>query len=307
MNAAPTPRLITLGETMVMITPARAQSLAVADELRLHVGGAESNVASHAAALGIDTAWVSAVGADVLGERVRAAVAGRGVDVGWVRTDPSAPTGVYFKDPGNGVLYYRQGSAASRMGPDAVADVPLEDAAVVHISGITPPLSGRCAALIDTIIERVATSPALLSFDVNHRAALWQPGRAAPALLDLARRADIVFVGLDEAETVWGCTTADDVRRLLPEPAMLVVKDGAVGAAEYARVDGVDTAAFVAAIPTDVVEPVGAGDAFAAGHLAALIGGGDATARLTAGHERARLVLLSTSDFVDEPAVKGLS
>lgn len=312
MNTASTPRLITLGETMVMITPAHAQPLATAHELRLHVGGAESNVACHAAALGVDTAWVSAVGGDVLGERVRATVAARGVDVQWVRTDPHAPTGVYFKDPGNGVLYYRRGSAAAQMGPAVVADVPLEDAAVVHISGITPALSATCAALIETIAERVGGSEALLSFDVNHRAALWGQGQAASALLALARRADLVFVGLDEAETVWGCTSPDAVRRLLPEPAVLVIKDGAVGATEYARAGGSgdadgDTVTFVAAIPTDVVEPVGAGDAFAAGYLAAFIGGADAAARLTAGHERARLVLRSTSDFVDETSMEGLS
>jgi 2-dehydro-3-deoxygluconokinase len=302
-DASPTrrPRLIALGETMVMITPAGAQSLASADELRLHIGGAESNVATHAAALGVDAAWVSAVGADVLGDRVRADVARRGVDVGWVHTDPDAPTGVYFKDPGRGVLYYRRGSAASRMGPDTVADVPLEDAAVVHVSGITPALSPTCAALIDTVIERVGAGDALLSFDVNHRPALWQPGEEGPVLLALARRADIVFVGLDEATTVWGCETADDVRRLIPEPTTLVIKDGAVGATEYHRADGVDTATFVAAIPTEVVEPVGAGDAFAAGYLAALMDGAEAEARLTTGHARAHLVLLSTSDFVAEP------
>lgn len=299
-SAASTPRLITLGETMVMVTPSHAESLAAADELRLHIGGAESNVAIHAAAVGVDTAWVSAVGADVLGGRVREAVARRGVDVTWVRTVQDAPTGVYFKDPGRGVLYYRRGSAASQMDPDAIADVPLEQAEVVHISGITPALSETCAALIDAVITRVTASPALLSFDVNHRASLWEPGEAAPTLRALARRADLVLVGLDEAHDVWGCDTPDDVRRLLPEPARLVVKDGAVGATEYARDAAGDTVTFVPATPTEVVEPVGAGDAFAAGYLAALLNGADATGRLAAGHARARLVLRSTSDLVDD-------
>lgn len=295
-----TPRLITLGETMVMLTPGRAQSLAEAAELQVHIGGAESNVATHAAALGIDAAWVSAVGADVLGTRVRDAVAARGVDVGWVLTDPDAPTGVYFKNPGHGVLYYRAGSAASRLTADAVADVPFENAEVVHLSGITPALSPECAALVDTVFDRASSSDALLSFDVNHRAALWAPGEAAPALLALARRADIVFVGLDEAHDVWGCDTAEDVRTLVPEPARLVVKDGDVGATEFAREGDSDSKVFVPAVPTEVVEAVGAGDAFAAAYLAALINGADALGRLGAGHARARLVLLSTSDFVED-------
>lgn len=296
-----TPRLIALGETMVMLTPARAESLAAAAQLQVHVGGAESNVASHAAALGVDAAWVSAVGSDVLGTRVRDAVAARGVDVSWVRTDPTAPTGVYFKDPGRGVLYYRDGSAASRLTPDAVAEVPLERAAIVHLSGITPALSAECAALVDAVIERVAAGDGQLSFDVNHRAALWAPDVAAPALLALARRADIVFVGLDEANTVWGCRTAAEVRALIPQPSRLIVKDGDIGATEFARdAAGADAETFVPAIPTEVIEAVGAGDAFAAGYLAALLAGDDAAGRLGAGHARARLVLRSTSDFVED-------
>lgn len=309
-SASPTRgvRLITIGETMILITPTRAESLATADDLQLHIGGAESNVATHAAALGITSAWVSAVGDDVLGRRLCRVVAERGVDVGWVTFDPHAPTGVYFKDPGRGVLYYRRGSAASRLSPESVAHVPLELADVVHVSGINPALSQSCAAMMDAVIDRVAPSDAILSFDVNLRAALWAPGAAAPVLLALARRADLVFVGLDEAQVLWGCETPADVRRLLPEPARLVVKDGDVGATEFgAARDGTpDTVTFVPAIPTEVVEPVGAGDAFAAGYLAALLGGATAADRLRAGHERAHLVLLSTSDFVIEnQATKG--
>lgn len=295
------PRLITIGETMVMITPAHGEPLLSADELLLHVGGAESNVATHAAALGIESAWVSAVGADVLGERIRREVAGRGVDVRWVTVDPHAPTGVYFKDPGNGVLYYRSGSAASCMSAESIASVPLEQGEVVHISGITPALSPSCAALIDSVIDRIAASEAILSFDVNHRAPLWRDDPAAPTLLALAQRTDLVFVGLDESDALWGCLTPADVRTLLPEPERLVIKDGAVGATEFARrSDGDDEITFVPAIPTQVLEPVGAGDAFAAGYLSALLSGADAADRLLAGHERAHLVLLSPSDFVLE-------
>ena len=290
--------MITLGETMALITPAHAEPLRVAREVRLLIGGAESNVAMHAAQLGVPTAWVSALGDDALGVRVRDEVAGRGVDTRWVTMDPDAPTGVYFKDPGHGVLYYRRGSAAARMSPASVAGVPLEDAEVVHLSGITPALSASCAALIDTVIDRVAAGPGTLAFDVNHRAALWAPGAAASALLPLARRADLVFVGLDEAECLWHTATADDVRALLPEPTTLVVKDGDVGATEYRRAAGADDRTFAPAIPTEVVEAVGAGDAFAAGYLAALLQGADAAARLQGGHQRAHLVLQSTSDFV---------
>lgn len=297
MSTTPAPRLITIGETMALVTPAHAEPLATAQQVRLLAGGAESNVAAHAVRLGIPTAWVSALGDDALGVRVRDEIARQGVDVSWVTMDATAPTGVYFKDPGHGVLYYRSGSAASAMSPEAIADVPLEQAEIVHISGITPALSDSCAALIENVIDRVAAGNGILSFDVNHRAALWQPGAAASALLALSRRADIVFVGLDEAEGLWSTADADAVRQLLPEPTLLVVKDGDVGATEFQTRDGADVRTFIPAIKTSVVEAVGAGDAFAAGYLAAHLQGADAAERLACGHRRAHLVLQSTSDL----------
>ena len=291
----PVPALIALGETMVLITPHDATRLADAEDVRLTIGGAESNVAAHVASLGHRTAWVSALGDDVLGRRVHRTVTDQGVQTQWVRFDPDASTGVYFKDPGHGVHYYRAGSAASRMSPQSVAEVPLEDARIVHISGITPALSTSCADMIDAIIGRVAAADGTsLSFDVNHRTALWEASIAAPVLLELANRSDIVFVGLDEAQTLWGCDTPDDVRGLVPAPAHLIVKDGDVGATEFSAAGTV----FVPAIPTEVVEAVGAGDAFAAGWLAAKLAGAWPQERLQGGHQRAHLVLQSTHDVV---------
>ncbi|WP_460798786.1 sugar kinase [Microbacterium sp. GXF0217] len=294
-HRAPAPALIALGETMALITPPDTTRLTDSESLHLTVGGAESNVAAHVALLGHRAAWVSALGDDALGHRVHDTLAEHGVDTRWVAFRADAPTGVYFKDPGHGVLYYRAGSAASRMTAESIVDIPLEDAAIVHVSGITPALSADCAALIDAVIDRVTgAGTGLLSFDVNHRAALWSAATAAPVLRTLADRSDIVFVGLDEAQTLWGCATPDDVRALIPRPAHLIVKDGDVGATEFSAADPV----FVPAIPTEVVEAVGAGDAFAAGWLAAHLTGAPAEERLRGGHERAHLVLQSTEDVV---------
>lgn len=298
------PALIALGETMVLLAPPDATRLQDADQVRLTIGGAESNVAAHVAALGHHAAWIGALGDDVLGRRVHRTLTGLGVDTRWVVFDPDAPTGVYFKDPGHGVLYYRAGSAASRMTAAGVAQLPLEAAPIVHLSGITPALSAGCADLVDAVIDRVhAAGRGELSFDVNHRAPLWAAADAAPVLLRLANRSDIVFVGLDEAHTLWGCDTAEEVRSLIPEPAHLIVKDGDVGATEFSGEDTV----FVPAIPTEVVEAVGAGDAFAAGWLAARLAGSPAAERLQSGHRRAHLVLQSTEDVVGVAPTEALA
>ena len=287
-------RIITLGETMILVTPTANTTLESADQFRLDIGGAESNVATHLAALGHHASWVSRVGDDALGRRLTKAIEARGVDTSLVETIPNAPTGVYFKNPGNGVLYYRRGSAASPSAPGILDRVPLLDAALVHVSGITPALSASCSALIDAVIDRVEGTETVLSFDINYRPALWGATEAAARLHRLAQRADIVFVGLDEAETLWGTSTAAEVRAVLHAPQILVVKDGDVGATEFSAAGE----SFIPAPHVEVVEAVGAGDAFAAGYLAAQLDGKDAAERLSAGHARAALVLQSMSDFV---------
>ncbi len=294
-------RIIAIGETMVLVTPAAAESLETAVDFRLDIGGAESNVATHLAALGQRPSWVSRIGADALGRRLERIIRERGVDTSLVEVAEDAPTGVYFKDPGEGVLYYRRGSAASTLGPDLVDRLPLHEADLVHLSGITPALSPSCSALVDAVIDRVADTSARLSFDINYRAALWSVAEAAPRLHHLAQRADIVFVGLDEAHTLWGTSTPAEVRSIVHAPRRLVVKDGDVGATEFSE----NGETFVPALRVDVIEAVGAGDAFAAGYLAADLDGRGATMRLGAGHERAARVLRSTSDFVADAQEEG--
>ena len=81
-------RVVCVGETMAALAPDPPRPLAEAERLRLSTAGAESNVAMYLADHGIPAVWLSAVGDDPLGHRVRAAVAAAGVDVSHVRTDP---------------------------------------------------------------------------------------------------------------------------------------------------------------------------------------------------------------------------
>jgi 2-dehydro-3-deoxygluconokinase len=283
---------------MAALAPTPPGSLDRAEELRLSVAGAESNVAMYLADLGVPVAWVSALGDDAFGRRVRAAVAAAGVDVTGVRTDPRRPSGLLVKDPGpagSRVHYYRAGSAASALGPGVLDDERVRSAALVHLSGVTPALSPSCRQLVERALATPADErPYAVSFDVNHRPALWPEGAAAEVLRDLADRADITFVGLDEARDLWGAGLQPaDVRRLLKGPRILVVKDGGRAAHAFGE-EG--RGVVVPALRTPVVEPVGAGDAFAAGFLAGLLRGGDLRRALRLGHVTAASALRVTAD-----------
>ena len=283
--------VVTAGETMAVIAPDPPGRLAPGP-VNLDAGGAESNLAAWLAVAGRTVAWVSRLGADPPGRVVRGRVAAAGVDVSLAVTDDEAPTGLYVREQG-AVAYYRKGSAASRM-TAAVWDSPaLRGARVVHLTGITPALSPSCDGLVRRALERRPVSGAVYTFDVNHRPSLWPAGEAAGTLAALARLADVVFTGRDEAEALWGTPDADSIRALLPEPPVLVVKDAHVGATAFGPAGRV----HVPTPPARVVDPVGAGDAFAAGYLLGLLDGGTETERLKRGHALAARAMSAVGDI----------
>jgi 2-dehydro-3-deoxygluconokinase len=288
--------VVCVGETMAAMAPQPLGALDAADLLRVEVAGAESNVALYLADHGISASWVSALGDDPFGRLVLRRIASGGVDVSGVRTDAGRPTGLLFKDPGpdaTRVHYYRSRSAAAALGPELLADDTVRGARMLHLTGITPALSASCRALVEKALS--ADRPYPVSFDVNHRPALWRDAAepAADVLRALADRADIVFVGLDEARDLWGEDLTDaGVRALLPGPGTLVVKDGARAATAFTGGDR----HTVPAPAVDVVEPVGAGDAFAAGYLAGLLRGEDPVRALRRGHLTASSALRVTGD-----------
>lgn len=335
--------VVTLGESMVTFLPGRPGRLADVPSFERTIGGAESNVACALAAAGHSARWVSRVGADGFGQHLVERIAGHGVDTGAVRTDPDRPTGVYFRtatDRAAGaheVVYYRAGSAASAMSVRDVDRAAVRAGRILHLSGITAALSDDCLALMRDLTAPAPGRP-LISFDVNHRPSLWRTAGGPRVLLELARGADLVFVGEDEAEDAWGITGGPAaVRALLPEPAVLVVKQGARGATAFTNEPGPsapassasapsspassasagagaggapaaeaaaragDVRVFVPALSVDVVAPVGAGDAFAAGFLSATLRGLPLRDRLRHGHLTAAAALTVPGDLAVPP------
>lgn len=282
-------RVLCLGESMAMFLPEGPP-----DRVRTWtraVGGAESNVACHLAGLGVRAAWVSAVGDDALGRAVVAEVAAAGVDVSGVVVDPDRQTGLYLKESGT-VRYYRAGSAASCLGPEVLDRIDLDNVHLVHTSGITPALSESCLGLMRALFA-LPRRAHRISFDVNWRPALWA-GRDPAVLVELANAADIVFVGADEAEALWGTAEPQRIRTVLSGPSELIVKQGERGAT---LIEGDEAPVFEPALRVDVVEPIGAGDAFAAGFLAATVDGAAPRHRLRSGHLRAASALRTREDI----------
>ncbi|OII70618.1 sugar kinase [Streptomyces sp. CC77] len=302
------PDAVCLGEAMTAFLPSRPGPLADVPSFTRSVGGAEANTACALADAGHRVRWVGRVGADAFGDHVVAALTARGVDVSAVQRDPHRPTGIYFRTatdrsaPGHEVVYHRAGSAASALGPHTADRDAVHAGRVLHLTGVTAALSADCLALMRDLTARRPGRP-LLSFDVNHRPALWRHADAGPVLLDLARGADLVFVGHDEARALWGLHGARAVRQALPEPDVLVVKLGPGGAVVFhPDPDGsVGCGGGVVTVErpprVDCVDATGAGDAFAAGFLSAVLRGLPVRDRLRHGHLRAAAALTEPGDL----------
>jgi 2-dehydro-3-deoxygluconokinase len=319
--------VVALGESMVAFAPSAPGPLSAVPSFHRGIGGAESNVACTLARAGHTARWISRVGADGFGDHLLAEIAAAGVDVSAVQRDPRRPTGVYFRtagdraaalpagvsrgleaphapaapggaaapDPRPEVAYYRKGSAASALSPALVRRDAAWSGRVLHLTGITAALSAGCRALMTRLTHREPGRP-LVSFDVNHRPALWRDADPR-VLVDLARGCDLVFVGEDEAQAAWGLPDADAVRAALPEPAVLVVKRGAAGAVAFTPEGRVEQAAP----RVEVAAHVGAGDAFAAGFLSATLRGLPPALRLRHGCLFAAAALTVHADHAAPP------
>jgi 2-dehydro-3-deoxygluconokinase len=269
--------LVAIGETMVAFVShgGSRRYLAVP-------AGAESNVATGMAQLGCRTQWVSRLGSDPLGNLVEESLRAGGVEVDVVR-DSTRPTGVmaiHVDRSERHTAYYRSQSAAHTMGPEDLCRAGLTR--WIHVTGITPALSESAAVLVDRVVGRIGHQ-ARVSFDVNFRPALWpDAATAARVLLPLAARADVVFLGDDESEALFGTHDTDALAHLIlrRDGQQIVLKRGPAAASVIER----DCVTSESALPAKILDVTGAGDAFAAGYLAASVFGWPVRERLRLGH-----------------------
>lgn len=281
--------LLTFGESMVSLRS--AGPLSAGGNLGMHVAGAESNVAVGVARLGHSVAWAGVLGADPHGEFIRRQLRAEGIDV-QCRIDPEHSTGVMFLEQRTAdisrAFYYRTHSAGSRLAREDVQQGLDEGTEVLHLTGITPALGSQARETVEYAARRAAGEGTVVSLDVNFRGKLWSREEAREVLTALVGYATIVIASDDELALVSSVqpgpgdtgTEAAMAAELLDRGIReVVVKRGAAGAGVYTA-DGRWEAPVV---PVTSVDTVGAGDAFTAGYLSALLDGEDVAGRLQRG------------------------
>lgn len=301
MEAAELGRVITAGETMALVVPPSPGRLRHAASLSLSIGGAESNVAIGLARLGIAASWISVLGDDELGELVLHRLRAEGVDTSGVRRIADRATGLYLREEVAGrvrVYYYRSGSAAATLSPNAFDPSMLQGAAFLHLTGITGALSQECAEFLPWAATTARDAGVRVSYDVNYRSRLWEPSAAQAATEALLPLIDVLFVGHDEANALWGWETDTALEQLSKiGPSEVILKLGADGCAAMINGEQLTSPGF----PARQLDPIGAGDAFDAGYLAATLWGWAPEKRLRAANAMGAFCVQNLGDYEGLP------
>lgn len=304
--------VFTFGETMIRFSPPDHLRLVQARELVLAVGGSESNVAAGLAYLGKKTAWFSCLPNNPLGAWVAAQIRSQGVDVSHVKWMDDTRLGLFFLEPGSTpratrVYYDRISSAASQMSPDDLPLEGLEASRWMHVCGITPAISESCCRTVSYALDFAQSKGIRTSFDVNYRALLWDHVTASKTLFPFCRDADVVFIALRDAVTLFAAPDqpAQAAQVLYREwGGKVIVSAGIDGIYSYDGQELFHQPAF----SVHIVDRIGAGDAMVAGIICLLLEGADLPAALQFGAATAALKLTISGDqaVITRPEVESL-
>jgi 2-dehydro-3-deoxygluconokinase len=261
--AIPSYDFLTLGETLLRLSPPGMQRLDQARMFEVGIGGSELNVACLLARLGRRAAWVSRLPEGPLGRIVDGEARRHGVDTRFVRNAR--------------VIYDRKHSAASEMGfEDAPWEGLIAASARVHLSGITPALGPSCRALVVHVAALAAAAGKPVSYDLNYRATLWSAVEARAMLDAVAPHLELFVVAERDARTVLGFEEEGE-----PLAEAIAARYG-VPLVALTRAPGSEPGDLLLArgairhalrYPVEIVDRIGAGDSFVAGLIHGLLDG----------------------------------
>lgn len=268
------PDIIALGEPMVEFV---RQTDATAPFYLRGLGGDTSNAAIAAARQGASVGYLTALGADPFGDSVLGAWADEGIDASAIQRDPAAPTGIYFVDPdpaGRYFTYYRAGSAASLMKPEALPVAYLEGAKILHLSGITLAVSVPMRETALRAVEIAANAGVSVSIDTNLRLKLWPLEQARAVIHAAMAHARIAVTSIDDSADLTGLNDPAEIAAFYQSlgPEIVLVTMGAEGC--FLAVG--PSHHHIPAAPATPVDSTGAGDSFAGAFLAWWLELGDA-------------------------------
>lgn len=292
--------VVTFGELLLRLSPAGCLRLEQAHALDVSFGGGEANVAVSLARFGLSVGFVTRLPDNDLGHAGARYLRRLDVDTSHV-VYGGGRQGIYFLEAGSAqrpsnVIYDREGSALATISAGEVDWASALGAADwFHVTGITPAVSEGAARAAVEAATAARAAKATVSVDLNYRAKLWRwAGRPAEVMRDLVNHADVIVGNEEDAERIFGIRAGDtevragridveaydgvcrELARRFPRVRTIAFTiRGSVSASENTWSGVLWDGERLHQGPTyrivPIVDRVGAGDAFAAALIYALI------------------------------------
>ncbi|WP_223592556.1 sugar kinase [Neobacillus bataviensis] len=288
-------KIVTLGEILLRLSTNHGERLFQSDQLSMHYGGAEANVAIALANFGYEAYFVSKVPNNPLGLAAERHLRSFGVHTDYLLKGGER-LGTYYLEVGAGargaqVTYDRKHSSFSQLTVDEVSFTEIfQGADLFHVSGITPALSNSLKEVTLLALMKAKELGVTTSFDFNYRSKLWSQKEAAAAITPLLPYVDICSCGELDALYLLNIQKADTtlnkeqqltyyykkIVEMYPNIKYLYSTFRNVLSASYNTLQGNlflnGTLYQSKYYPIDdIVDRVGGGDAFAAGILYGII------------------------------------
>lgn len=264
----------TIGEGQLRYCVPAGVRLEEATQFDVFVTGTELNVMCNLARLGWQTSWASALPHSPLGRRVAREMKLAGVDLGAVRWQDNARLATYYVEyavpPRSTQVYYdRANTPYTQLTVDDIDWDYLLDTRLLHISGLTLPMSAEISHLLLTAIQRAKAAGVKVSFDMNYRTRLWSADEARAVVEPLLRDIDVLFFGRNDAKQIFDAPSDPhavlDLLKAKTNAEAIVVSLSSDGLLGWDRAN--DQTSQVPARKVELIDRIGAGDAMVAGVL----------------------------------------
>ncbi|MEU0953448.1 PfkB family carbohydrate kinase [Streptomyces niveus] len=270
-GAAPGPEagsgaVLVMGEALIDLVPTADD----AEAHRAQPGGAPANVATGLARLSTPSWFAGALGNDGFARSIERRLVSAGVELG-LCARPDLPTALAVADPGpegTGYHFHLQRTATFQL-PERT---DVERFAAVYVGGLAAVVEPAASAVVTTARAAAAGGP-LLVVDPNVREdrTLDADGGAAK-LRELCELGQVVKASDEDLARLWPDRAPEETcRRLAAGGRLVVLTRGSRGSTAYT---GSAEPVSVPAVPVEVVNTIGAGDAFMAAMITWMVSGG---------------------------------
>lgn len=259
-----------LGEVLIDFTPC-GKSEAGMNLFEQNPGGAPANVLAALNKLGLKTAFIGKVGADMHGQLLKETLESNGIDTTGMIVDPDVFTTLAFVELKNGernFSFARKPGADTQLRPEEIKEEVVENSKIFHFGSLSLTDEPARSATI-CAIEKAKKAGAIISYDPNYRAPLWPSVEAAmEQMREVVKYADIMKISDEETALLTGHEDPREAAEaILAQGVSCVVvtlgEDGALLKTNQIEIQEKGK-------PCHVVDTTGAGDSFWGGLLSRL-------------------------------------